>query len=586
MIVLLVPSLASTKFTLVIKPQYGSIGAFGEGFAAVEKNGKWGFIDKKGKVVISFQFDDAHWDGFSEGLAAVKVGDKWGFINKTGKFEIKPQFLEVGLPFKGGFAGVHENEWSWSTIDRTGKILEGVNVWDSTYHDGRMLFYKDSKFGFKDEENNIVVEPVYDIVYDYSEGLAAVKQGELWGFIDKDGKEIIPFQYVNVHSFEDGIAVVQKESSWEWVALDKSGKELSILGDSYDKLSNFINGTAICSIDNKYGVIDFSGKILITPVYAYVRRLETVLPENIKGYTEKDLESVFEVWDGKNNYGLVNKSGKEILKPEDGVTFKYLPNRFILLEKENKGENVPKTYGLIDITGKRILNTIYTGIGTQVSDNLIAVQKGATCDGYDMNNNMLLKGGKWGYFDINGKNAIAFSYDGASDFFSGVATVYNKQGVKLINKAGKVIASKPQYIEALGFNKGIAAVKDKKGKWGFIDKSGKEIIKPQFVNEGFFDSNGNLRVGVGVDYLKCKYGVIDLKGKFILKPEYDYIFDFEDYQIDGYAQIIKNNKYGLMDKNYNVVLNPTYDKIGYSISDGMLWVKLNGKYGYLSCNKK
>ena len=55
---------------MVIEPQFGEVGDFREGLAQVEKDGKWGFIDKSGKVGIEPQFDDA--EPFSEGLAKVR----------------------------------------------------------------------------------------------------------------------------------------------------------------------------------------------------------------------------------------------------------------------------------------------------------------------------------------------------------------------------------------------------------------------------------------------------------------------------------------------------------------------------------
>jgi len=43
---------------------------------SIEQNGKWGFIDKTGKIVIEPKFDIA-WD-FSEGLADEEIEDKYG----------------------------------------------------------------------------------------------------------------------------------------------------------------------------------------------------------------------------------------------------------------------------------------------------------------------------------------------------------------------------------------------------------------------------------------------------------------------------------------------------------------------------
>lgn len=60
------------------------------GYAAVKIDGKWGYVDASGNVVISPQYDGAR--SFSCGLAAVKIGDKWGFINEEGTVVIEPLF--------------------------------------------------------------------------------------------------------------------------------------------------------------------------------------------------------------------------------------------------------------------------------------------------------------------------------------------------------------------------------------------------------------------------------------------------------------------------------------------------------------
>ena len=63
--------------TIVINPQFDSVGSFSDGLAAVRsgdaRTGKWGFIDKTGRIVINPQFGLA--DSFSDGLARVVIGD-------------------------------------------------------------------------------------------------------------------------------------------------------------------------------------------------------------------------------------------------------------------------------------------------------------------------------------------------------------------------------------------------------------------------------------------------------------------------------------------------------------------------------
>jgi hypothetical protein len=56
---------------------------YSQGLINLAKAGKWGFVDKAGKVVIPFQFD--HASAFYKEAALVKKGTEWWYINKLGK---------------------------------------------------------------------------------------------------------------------------------------------------------------------------------------------------------------------------------------------------------------------------------------------------------------------------------------------------------------------------------------------------------------------------------------------------------------------------------------------------------------------
>ncbi|ECL3693363.1 WG repeat-containing protein, partial [Campylobacter coli] len=55
-------------------------------------------------------------------------------------------------------------------------------------------------------------------------------------------------------------------------------------------------------------------------------------------------------------------------------------------------------------------------------------------------------------------------------------------------------------------------------KWGFIDKSGKFIVKPKF-DEAWDFSEGLAAVG-----LNGKWGFIDKNGEFAIEPIFDDIY--------------------------------------------------------------
>ena len=68
--------------------QFEDAFSFFEGLAAVQFDGKWGYIDTVGKYAITPQFDEA--GNFESGLAPVRIGDRWGYIDKEGKYVWNP----------------------------------------------------------------------------------------------------------------------------------------------------------------------------------------------------------------------------------------------------------------------------------------------------------------------------------------------------------------------------------------------------------------------------------------------------------------------------------------------------------------
>ena len=63
---------------------YNYIDCLSEGIAWVRKDGKYGFVDKTGKVVIPLIYDDAY--HFYNGEAEVSVDDERFYIDKEGRF--------------------------------------------------------------------------------------------------------------------------------------------------------------------------------------------------------------------------------------------------------------------------------------------------------------------------------------------------------------------------------------------------------------------------------------------------------------------------------------------------------------------
>lgn len=79
-----------------------------------DENGKWGYVDMEGKVVIEPKYEDAK--SFSHGVAAVCIDGKWGYINYDAQLVVKAQFLSCGYASEKGICYVQDESNYYKTI--------------------------------------------------------------------------------------------------------------------------------------------------------------------------------------------------------------------------------------------------------------------------------------------------------------------------------------------------------------------------------------------------------------------------------------------------------------------------------------
>ena len=60
-------------------------------FASKNEQGKWGFVDKSGNIVIDYQYDRVT-EVDEYGYAGIKQDGKWGVIDNQGKVVVEPTF--------------------------------------------------------------------------------------------------------------------------------------------------------------------------------------------------------------------------------------------------------------------------------------------------------------------------------------------------------------------------------------------------------------------------------------------------------------------------------------------------------------
>jgi len=140
----------------------------------------------------------------------------------------------------------------------------------------------------------------------------------------------------------------------------------------------------------------------------------------------------------------------------------------------------------------------------------------------------------------------------------------------LIDKTGKEIIA-PQFDDMGVFSEGLLAVL-KKGKWGYIDSTQKTIIKFEFAFAGNF-SEGLARVK-----RTDKFGYIDNKGLTQTPSVFDQAGDFSG----GIAKVSEAGKIGFINKNNAYVLRCEIDEASTVMEGDVVLLKKNHKMAYFN----
>ena len=185
----------------------------------------FGYINKKGEIIVMPQYIDA--DLFSHGLAAVRTVDgKWGFIDRSGAMVIPALFekdfnrVDYDNPYESGNLRFDSNQRAivqvggkCGLIGRDGKYIVTPRFDAMSVDGNNYMVRQGKKWGWCDEDGHVIIDAAYDAVRPFNGfALAPVLLNGKWGFIDKKGKAKIMPQYENAVSFTGKVAVVQSDN--------------------------------------------------------------------------------------------------------------------------------------------------------------------------------------------------------------------------------------------------------------------------------------------------------------------------------------------------------------------------------------
>ena len=297
----------------------------------MKSNGKYGYADTLGQVVVPPAYDDAADFGNGHAVVGRKAGDGrmlYGLIDRSGRVVVPLEWERLGGVRNGvcvartGTAAKRE----FSLADTLGNVrslgydycsdfsnglarvgvgayVEKENVAGITLRDAYEFC---GKFGYIAPDGGIVIPVQFDDARDFAQdGLAPVGiQGKYYGYIDRSGKEVIPCQFDMASGFRFANT---------WVGMEQDGEyTYTLIGPNGETVLPFRVGDlqdggkyghAAASISDatgrkRFGIVANNGKVILPFEYDHI--------------------AIFSEWDAANNRWQESAMGTK-----DGQNFSF-----------------------------------------------------------------------------------------------------------------------------------------------------------------------------------------------------------------------------------------------------------------------
>jgi hypothetical protein len=218
-------------------------------------------------------------------------------------------------------------------------------------------------------------------------------------------------------------------------------------------------------------------------------------------------------------------------------------------------------YGFINLKGDVTIKFMYSE-AKAFSEGLAAVKS--------------RKSDFWGYIDKLGITVLPYKFESAYSFSEGKAITKINNKYAYIRASGSFVNIEREYFNVFDLKEGKSIVTQLQNDtvlYGFIDSTGKEILKPQYE---FID---NFEEGMAVFVENGEAGMLSESGTVVIPARYDEIYRFDQ----AHYLFQQNGLQGLVRIDGTQVLPARYSAIGL-FHEGLCAVKQNGLWGFANTN--
>lgn len=539
------------------------------GVEAYSDGEKWGF--KFGDTVFIEPVFDSKPMMLGD-FAKVEKDGKFGVVNRFGEYRLQPDYDNVVLLPNGYILYASKDNWhlfgvidpltSFASNDEV--IVSTISRHSSIYHltikkylfkgqqpeefyfIGNEIFRKNNnsgKWSLWQSKGEKVTDISWDSLEFTSEDNIKVSLNGRTQILALDGTVLEEQKYKSETKLPTGYLIVETFDGF-WGVTDSN--DIEVLPPKYDAIISLDENYLKVQQENRWGIITSTGQGIVDPIYRSVDSFDgkcfvVTKPNETRGwgYLSGKLDNtgriVSEVISQTQNGVLITKSFEKYGLEKEGIvivphmyeTLSYWGEDKYIAQKDSK-------FGIIDSRNKTLLAFEFSSI-TPIKEGRSTIKKGASQQEIDSNLRMIedvvinlqdgykkIKlGGKWGILNPQGEVIVDYLYDEISTFRGRLVGIINGRLVKL---SAYYCYKLPMDGEFAGFSKPTGKKKPQK----LIQVGG---VLFQLYNKDSNDLTGQSIPVLLINWAPTvKYPVVMLldganlskKSKHIDKPE-DYI---------------------------------------------------------------
>lgn len=343
----------------------------------------------------------------------------------------------------------------WGFINGGGQsVIQPSYERVGVFAEGLAKVRKNGKWGFIDAQGQEVIAAIYESVRDFSEGLAAVMQRKKRGmeafYIDVDGKPVFDNSYPTdgsywpIHSFNENLAAVEDPNTRKIGFINKQGNFaisplfIGSVGQrgrpALHPFSGFSRGYAWVKTDRESGLVDAKGVFLVKGKYTQPLTDSSAAPP----FYHKSFSEGLCLVEEENAFFYVDLKGNRTITIPVGFTAAPFSNGLAWTRS-----SYDKVYYAINTTGKTVLKLPATQV-FPFQEGVAVIQKaspGSRAYFYDQ-----APEPSYSYIDKEGNSVFDFKFDiarepvlGHGSFKNGTACIILNGKQTYISRNGKII---------------------------------------------------------------------------------------------------------------------------------------------------